>query len=92
MTYYGLLKLLNKYKYKNTFIGIQSDESIKKTKKNFPCLNGKERPESINLGFNNIILYDNIDQTQVFKNDKIDIFVISEEFKNCDDHISTLNY
>ena len=93
----GHLKFIKKAKeLHNSYliIGIQSDKSVFKQKQKECILNENERKSFINelQIADNVIIYDNINQTDFLKKYKIDIFVIGEGYGSSNEHKNTLHY
>jgi glycerol-3-phosphate cytidylyltransferase len=90
----GHLNLLNKYKNYNLLIGIQSSESMFFQKNKYPILSDEERMnfiKQLNI-VKDVFIYSDIDQTDILKKYKINIFVIGPEYGNHDKHKITLDF
>ena len=97
MFHYGHLKLINKIKKEfncKLYIGVQDDESVKSSKGKYPIMNINERMEFIkNLDQEHeVIQYNNMDQSEVLKKYKINVFIIGPEFGQYTEHQKTLEY
>ena len=88
--------MLNKSYIPNSYfiVGVQSDNSVYKIKQRYPVMNNTERVNFIKEipYIDRVILYDNPDQTEYLKKNKIDIFIIGPEYGNSIDHKNTLQY
>ena len=93
----GHLKLINKIKKKfncDLIVGVQDDESVKSSKGKYPIMNINERIDFIkNLeNVQDVIEYNNMDQSEVLEKYKISAFVIGPEFGQYPEHQKTLEY
>lgn len=75
-------------------VGVQKDESVFKSKNKMPILNTESRIKFIkNLDLcDQIISYENTDQSNILCKFKIDVFVIGPEFGNTLEHKNTLKF
>jgi len=93
----GHLKLINKIKKKfncDLIVGVQDDESVKSSKGKYPIMNINERIDFIkNLeNVQDVIKYNNMDQSEVLEKYKISVFIIGPEYGQYPEHEITLKY
>jgi cytidyltransferase-like protein len=90
----GHLNLLNKYKNYDIIVGVQSSASIFLQKNKYPVLSDTERVNFIkNLKIvKDVIIYSDIDQSEILKINKINIFIIGPEYGNHYKHNITLDF
>lgn len=74
--------------------GIQNDDSVKNSKGNFPILNINERKQQIKaLGFvDEIIIYDNVDQRELWDTVKPNIIVQGDDYLYSSDREKAIEY
>lgn len=75
-------------------IGIQSDESVKKSKGSYPILNIDERISQITAFpfVTDIVVYDNVDQRELWDEIRPDIIVQGDDYIHSGDRLEALKY